>query len=258
MSFLSGKKAFFYDLDGTLAANNQPPSPLTVQAIRTARQQGHLVFLCTGRAPCHVYPSITEIGFDGIISGAGSYVVAGRQILYKQVLPPPLLKRIMQFYLDNGYACVLEGVQSLYAIHPDRPWLENWPVITHADAFTPGMGNYAGQEVLKFTAYRVSAQQNRELFSPDLDVIDHGPYLEIVPAGCCKSDGMRRVLEWAGLTRTDSVAFGDSRNDLDMLSYAGTGVAMGNAPDDVKQVADLVAPSFSQDGVAHEMQRWIS
>ena len=71
-----------------------------------------------------------------------------------------------------------------------------------------------------------------------------------MPAGCCKSDGMRRLLEAAGIEREDSVAFGDSGNDIDMLAWAGIGVAMGNAPEEVQAAADFVTGTLAESGVS--------
>jgi hydroxymethylpyrimidine pyrophosphatase-like HAD family hydrolase len=84
-----------------------------------------------------------------------------------------------------------------------------------------------------------------------MSVIDHERFIEALPAGCSKANGMQRVLDVLGIDKANSIAFGDSRNDLDMLLYAGVGVAMGNAPDVVIQAANYVTTSLSENGVAH-------
>lgn len=251
------KKAFFFDLDGTLATQDQPPSQADADAIKAIREQGHLAFLCTGRVPCHVYDSIKAIGFDGFIEGAGAFVSVGENVLYRRLIEPAFLQRIITHYLENGQTCVLEGEQSLYIINPKADWTKKWPIVEGANAFDPINGAYAGQEVYKFTAYGTILEETRKLLEPEMYIIDHMAYAEVLPCGCCKADGMRRVLEAVGLNRTDSVAFGDSRNDLDMLRYAGIGIAMGNAVEDVRLAADRITAPLCENGVSQALAEFI-
>ena len=247
-------KAYFFDLDGTLAAQDQPPSEEDADAIRTLRKKGNLAFLCTGRAPCHVYDSIRAIGFDGFVSAAGAYVTVGNKVIYRRIISSDLLRQIVENYIKNGQTCVLEGVQSLYLIHPKPDWYQQWPVITDAKDFEPSVGRFAGQGVCKFTAYGPINEKTRRLLSSEMDFIEHETYCEVVPSGCCKSDGMRRVLDVYHLERADCVAFGDSRNDLDMLRYAGIGVAMGGSPDVVLRAADRITAPLKEHGVSKALK----
>ena len=255
------RKAFFFDLDGTLAVHDQPPSADDAGAIRSLRRQGHLAFLCTGRAPTHIYDSIRAIGFDGIIAAAGCHILFDGRILYRRPLAPEFLEHIIAYYRKNGKLCVLEGEQSLYIVNPDNPHAglsSKWPSIDQTDAFCPKTGKYAGQAVFKFTAFGADADENRRLFSPDMDIIEHPTHIEVLPAGCCKSDGIKRVLEAAGMDRADSIAFGDSNNDIDMLRYAGIGVAMGGSPETVIEAADRITGPLSESGVAQEIKRYLA
>ncbi|WP_115850065.1 HAD family hydrolase [Thermasporomyces composti] len=101
-----------------------------------------------------------------------------------------------------------------------------------------------------------------------LDVIDrvglHGvsyyigytAWLDLAPEGVSKATGLAKVAERLGIRREDVLAIGDGSNDLEMLSWAGRGVAMGNAASEVKDVADDVTASVDDDGVALELSRW--
>ncbi len=242
------QRAIFLDLDGTIAQGNRPPSETVAGAIRRARAAGHRVLLCTGRAPSFIYSAVEAVGFDGIVAAAGGYIRLGGEVLYRRLLSPELLRRIIEIYLENGKAVFLEGEENMYSLNSPPSYKAGWPSVSSPDDFAPG-GRYAGQGVLKYTAYGEIGDERR-LLSPSLDFIDHGRYIEVVPAGVCKADGMRRVLETLGIPREDSVAVGDSRNDLDMLRYAGEGVAMGGSPPEVVQVADRVTGSLEQNGVA--------
>ncbi len=246
------QRAIFLDLDGTIAQGNRPPSETVTAAIRRARRDGHKVFLCTGRAPGYIYTAVETVGFDGVVAAAGGHIRLGGEILYRRPLPPSLLEKILRLYLGNGKTCFLEGEETMYAVNPTHP--SDWPAVTGIRDFEPGYGRFAGQAVMKFSIYHPLTAEEKRLFSPELAFIEQGSYTEVLPAGVCKSDGMRRVLERLGIPREDSIAIGDSRNDLDMLRYAGVGVAMGGSPEEVIRAADRVTGSLAENGVAAALE----
>ena len=81
-------------------------------------------------------------------------------------------------------------------------------------------------------------------------------WLDLAPEGVSKASGLAEVADRLGIDRADVLAIGDGRNDIEMLAWAGRGVAMGQAPDEVKAIADDVAPPVYDDGCAHEISRW--
>lgn len=81
-------------------------------------------------------------------------------------------------------------------------------------------------------------------------------WLDLAPVGITKESGLDYVAAQLGVDRADVLAIGDGRNDIEMLQWAGRGVAMGQAIDEVKAVADAVAPSVTDDGAAVEISRW--
>ena len=254
MSAVSRKAAFF-DLDGTLAVHNLPPAPEDTNAIRRFRAAGHLAFLCTGRASGYIYPSVLDIGFDGVVASAGAHVTLGGDILYRRTVAPEVLRRMIVDCRQNGCICVFEGEQGMYAINEEKyPQLPKSyaPVRTPEDFETV----YAGHVINKFTLYSPLTAAMQAWMSGYFSVIQHPHYIEVVPKGCSKSDGIRRVIEAVGIRREDVLAVGDSANDLDMLRYAGIGAAMGDASDEVKAAADWVTGTLAQHGAAQALVRF--
>ena len=245
-----GRIAAFFDLDGTLALGNRPPSPQDAEAIRAMRAAGHLAFLCTGRARGFLYPAVTDIGFDGIVAGAGAHITVGDKTLLRRSLGPETLRLIIAHFLHTGQTCVLEGERGMYLINDRANLPAEWPRVKDPADFE---GPLAGRPVTKITVYGVCSPETRQLLAPHLTIIAHADYMEATPLGCTKSAGMRLVLEAVGIPREDSVAFGDSNNDLDMLRYAGIGVAMGNADARLKSIADVVTDTNTNAGVAKAM-----
>ena len=247
----SPRYAAFFDLDGTLAVDNAPPSPADRDAIRAFRSRGNAVFLCTGRAPAHLYPAILDIGFDGIVAGAGAHITLGGQTIFRRFLSEQTIRQVADVSARTGYVCVLEGETGMFQVSLGDTRLP-WPKVESGEDF---LTRYPREVITKLTYFRPLDDVLGACLS-DLHVIRHPDYDEAVPAGCSKSDGMRRVLEALGIPRENSLAFGDSMNDLDMIAYAGMGVAMGNAADPVKAVADRVTLPLSENGVAAVLRDW--
>jgi hydroxymethylpyrimidine pyrophosphatase-like HAD family hydrolase len=82
-------------------------------------------------------------------------------------------------------------------------------------------------------------------------------WLDLAPEGVSKASGLAEVASLLGVAREHVLAIGDGRNDIEMLQWAGRGVAMGQAPDEVKLAADAVTDSVQDDGLAHELLRWV-
>jgi len=80
-------KSIFLDIDGTLVASKGTVPDSAIQAIRKARDNGHKVILCTGRAMSEIYPHILEIKFDGIVACGGNYVTTFDEVLYERSIP---------------------------------------------------------------------------------------------------------------------------------------------------------------------------
>ena len=89
-----------------------------------------------------------------------------------------------------------------------------------------------------------------KIFGNDFDVKPHRgiPSLDINPKGISKATGMEDILKYLGRSREDTIAFGDASNDLEMIEYAGLGIAMGNASEDVKKRADRICKAVDEDG----------
>jgi hydroxymethylpyrimidine pyrophosphatase-like HAD family hydrolase len=81
-------------------------------------------------------------------------------------------------------------------------------------------------------------------------------WLDLAPEGVSKASGLAEVADRLGIDRADVLAIGDGRNDIEMLEWAGRGVAMGQAPDEVKEIADDVTAHVNEDGAALELDRW--
>ena len=113
-------------------------------------------------------------------------------------------------------------------------------------------------EVFQLIAFFTRDQEERIMqFLPGCESTRWNPmFTDIVPAGGNKRVGMEKMLEHLGIAREETMAFGDGGNDIPMLAYAGIGVAMGNASEEVKKYADFVTRSVDEDGIVYALQHY--
>ncbi len=242
------KIAAFFDWDGTLSYDGRTVSPATAEAVRTLRGRGNPVFLCTGRSTGFIPEEAWAVGFDGLVAAAGATVRLGDKLLLRRFIPAAAVERAVAFFLEDGQICILEGEHGMYRVGGGEvARFASWPAIAAPGEFSR---RFPDEAVSKLTLHGRMSPAAEGFLSADYCLIRHATYTEAVPPGCSKSAGIRLILGELGLPPSACWAFGDSPNDMDMLQYAGIGVAMGNAPDEVKAAADLVSETAENDGVA--------
>lgn len=248
--------AAFFDLDGTLALHNEPPAPVDVEAMRAFRARGNYLFLCTGRSTGYLYPAILDIGFDGIIAGAGAYVTLGDRLLYRASVSEELLFPIQQAFEHTESTLIMETERCMVQLASP---IANRLIPAYPRIYTAAewREQYPDEVTTKLTVYGDIPSAILPYIQEHLAIIQHPDYAEIVPKGCSKSSGIQKILKELDLPREQSMAFGDSMNDYDMLQYVGIGVAMGNAEDAVKAIADRVTAPYTHGGVAQVLKEFL-
>jgi Cof subfamily protein (haloacid dehalogenase superfamily) len=267
------RQAVFLDIDGTYVNDRGLVPPSAREAVVRARANGHLVFLATGRSTAMIPPEVTEAGFDGLVAAAGGYVELRGEVLHHRFVPVEDLRRVVAFFDAHDVAFLLESNSGLYGSHDAKPRLRRRLFGDIADVRTlveaeHGLHTFVDRLVvdedllrpdinrLSFFDSPVPFETIREEFTGRFDVIPssvarfgtHAGEMSI--PGVNKALGIDIVLSRLGLPRTDTIAFGDSHNDLEMLQFVHTGVAMGGAHEAVLAVADAVTGSPDDDGVA--------
>lgn len=253
------KKIAFFDIDGTLTSEIDGSIPSSAAwAIRKAREQGNLMFLNTGRCFQNVEKRFRDIGFDGYVCGCGTNIYCdGLDVLYV-----PQTHEIIMQILKQARAT---GVDILFESRKEvcfdrtRP-LTHPGAIRQYEAFVAR--NYDMPEDLenpnffcdKFVIwYEVPEQLAafRSVSDNYFACIDRGgTFREFVPYGYSKATGIQFVLDYYSLDKSAAYAFGDSNNDLPMLSYLEHSIAMGNAsPSSLFEQVSYVTAKASEDGI---------
>lgn len=263
-------KALFFDVDGTLVNFQGKMLESARTALKRAQKNGHQIVLCSGRSKIQIYPWLLEFGFDGIVAATGAYVECQGKVLFRHYMTGKELRTVTAL-LDEADACYSaqsENRMITSAKHRDRQMArfknlgdeemidQIWRHIEITDDLVP----YEDIEKLVYYESKMPVQAIRERLSGICDVTessfeeavyDSG---EITCSGINKAYGMQKYIEYTGIARENTIAFGDGPNDFDMIEYAATGVAMGNAVEALKSRADLVTKKIDEDGVAYALE----
>jgi hypothetical protein len=253
------------DLDGTIVRSDGTISARTKAALGTARDAGALVVIVTGRPPRWLDGIAEAIGQAGLAicaNGGIVYDLAARQVIGSR----PLDNRVARGLIDQLRAAVpdihfaIERVDGLFAHEPD--YHPRWE--PEASTVIGDLDPVLDEPVSKLLARR-EGMNSDELLAIARTVVGESTaglthssidgMVEISAVGVSKATTLAGLLSERGLLASDVVAFGDMPNDVELLSWAGHGVAVANAHAEVLAVADEVAASNDDDGVAQVLER---
>ncbi len=268
---MSEHKIIFIDVDGTLLdyENKLPASART--AIQQARNNGHRVYICTGRSEAEVYPEIWEIGLDGMIGGNGAYVKDGDQVILHQMYTPEQCRHVVDWCHSRGLEFYLECNSGLYASEhfeeKGNPTIKEYVQRKGKDASTatirtifPDMiyvGNLYRDDVNKISFILNSYQDHLDSIKefPDLKPGTWGGAGEIALFGDLgvknidKGNAIDVLLKHLGASIEDTFAFGDAKVDIPMLEKCAVGIAVGSGGEEIKAMADYVTDAVDDDGI---------
>lgn len=258
------RKIIFFDIDGTLVDTEDHSIPQSaVEAIRLARQRGHLAYINSGRPYMGIDPRVKAIGFDGYSCGCGLYIRVGDRVLQHRKLDKAAQLAVVDMVRRYDLQVMYEGTEHAY-FDETRPVA---PHLTAEKAYYSSMGldtdgapDAPEAEFDKFVVWTHEGADEagfRREVSQWFQVIDReGTMLEMVPHGCSKGAAMERLMVCHGLTRKDCIAIGDGVNDLPMLEAAGLSIAMGNSDPRILDRVDYVTDDLRKDGICKAMKKF--
>lgn len=240
----------FSDLDETLLGPDHQVGNRSRRAVQRLLQLGVEFVVCTGRAPEATRPIVESLGGRYMICTNGSSVYDGRTLLAQETLPAPVVADMTAFF--HGHGC------PVYLMTP-RGYLVTrvTPLVEEANRVRGVAPRLAGPDEWHVPAHKVmpwgAAQFHDEAVSrwgERAQIVYHPDYLEITPPGVTKAWGARRLADRLGFRPDQAAAIGDARNDIELVAWAGVGVAMEDGDPALRAVADAIAPPHTQDGAA--------
>lgn len=259
----------FFDIDGTLAWQDPKlvqelpegerdlspyPNETVAQAIRSFVANGNKAFICTGRTLSCIHPKLLELPWAGVVCLAGGYAELEGRIVRNAAINPGLLQRLAPYLEQSGEVIRFEGIDRVVRMSADAPETYGY-ARTVGDAVTQ-LEHYNAYKILMSTPLANRIAQDEEL----------GPLLclnelelevtEISPRECTKRAGIKAVLDALGPDHGTVYGIGDASNDIALMEAVDVGIAMGNAPDFLKEKADYVTDDFDHDGVVTALEHF--
>ncbi|MFC4322575.1 Cof-type HAD-IIB family hydrolase [Litchfieldia salsa] len=274
------KKIIFMDIDGTLVNDNGIIPESAKLAVREARKNGHLVFICTGRSKAELFSDILEVGFDGIIGAAGGYVEVGSEVIFHEVVKKEAVQQVVSYFDQHKIDFYLESNGGLFASknckkHIGRiidKWLTEKPEAKEEveKGIKPFLdtiiedGDLIRDDINKisFLGSDVPIETIRAEFESAFTVIPSTVPIfgensgELSLPGIHKATAIEKVLEYLKIDRADTFGYGDGLNDLEMLKFVQHGIAMGNAKEAVKKAADDITDTHDDDGIYNSFKKY--
>ncbi|MDT3767189.1 HAD family hydrolase [Gleimia hominis] len=260
------------DVDGTIIDHNQRVPASAAKAIKQAVANGHTLVMCTGRSHPEIYPKLWDLGFRGLIGANGAFVEYENEVVDTHLIPHPEIQRITKI-LEAAKAHWVW--QSHDQIVPSRSYYEAFQAATQEGQQTEGLsGDWSEyvQQIEPYVTWDLPKDSSKCTFTIPTDspltfeqVASQigGDYLlipgsvsvggittELTAQHVTKGKGLRKLAQHLGINMADTIGIGDSANDIPMLETSGLGIAMGNGIDEVKKVANWVAPPLDDNGLA--------
>jgi len=254
-------KAIFFDIDGTLLSHRTKQVPLsTKKALKLLKEKGIYTFIATGRHISEMRDlPIDDLEFEGYITLNGQYCYNEKGVIYDLPIHKQDIQNIIKEIDLNPFPCIFVEEELMYINY------HNDAVETVQDAISTPLPEindlhrgftYPIYQVIPYDIDEKQKGKILQLMPHCKKTRWHPLAIDMIPANGGKQNGIAKVLEYYHIHQSETMAFGDGLNDIDMFEYVNIAVAMGNASDEVKEIADYVTDDIDDDGIEHALKHF--
>lgn len=256
-------RIIFFDIDGTIMDEWGYIPPSAVRAIHAAQAKGIKCIVNTGRPYVHIEPAIVDIGFDGYICSCGQLLMLEGRQCFRASPDKKVCAEIVRLAGDCRLDAYYEAEESMrqQLLHEPNPGMKLYldRMIERGFDVTrdPREEGYFFDKFCIWVHEDSDVERFAEFAGDFYTLIDRGGGMyECILKGYSKQTGIQAVCRRLGVRAEDCYAVGDSANDLPMLLGVGHGIAMGNAPENVKARVEYVTDTLARDGLAAALEHF--
>lgn len=261
-------KLIFVDVDDTLYSKRTRKVPDSARtALKKAQQNGHKVLINTGRPMAYFEKEILDLDFDGYLCSNGQYIMIDNQLVYHRTFPKDTLEAVMNACEKYHIFGTLEGDQCSYFRNHDIDFHPHYGFMIQAFDLEPEMPHEfswdnAGscEKIIVFGGEGSDVPGFLKELDRFRDVLDYitidDTQFEILVKGHNKATGLEEAVKYYQTSLENCYAFGDSNNDTEMIQTAGHGIAMGNACEELKEIADYITTDIDEGGISHGLNHF--
>jgi hypothetical protein len=270
------RKLVFFDVDGTLVTRNNHVPNSTINAIEKLKENGVVPVIATGRSPVLIREITEKVRVDSYIAMNGQYIVHEGEVIYDNPISEHLVDAVIEMATERRDGILLSSadelitdsvislssrgswlsfLKGLVGLIPERVQLS---LLKRLMNKTPKKEDYTGKDIfmMNVNAGREEQRLYEAVFSEHLAFTRASEMMmDVINKGTSKATGAEQMMSLLGVSHKDTYAFGDGLNDLEIIQFVGTGVAMANGFDELKAVADIVTASVFDDGISKGLQK---
>lgn len=253
------KKIVFFDIDGTLIdciKGQRDLTDYTKKALRKLKEDGHYIFIASGRPYCYLMEELFDFEFDGYILSDGAYVLFHDKEISYHPISKDELKPMINHALSKDMIIVGYNRKNAYFFNDDGHLLEYCKTFKYNDRCSAKVKCIEEilDDITKLHIQAINKEDYQDMYV-DKNLFytgddDHAFLREVYSKKYSKATALNEILEYTGLNLEDTYFFGDGNNDIEMMDAVGCAIAMDNAKDEVKKHADYICKSIYEDGVA--------
>ena len=251
-------KAVFFDVDGTLLPTDRNAVPgSTRRALNELQLKGVKTVVATGRDILEFSKlPVDTIPFDGYLTLNGQLLLDSEKHVYAGTpIDKGEVDILSRIFRAKKIPFVMIGENERYINYVDDTVVRTQE---ETNGTVPEVGQYHGEKIYQVLAF--VGEKEKKMLDRFLDECSITSWnetgIDIIPKGGGKSAGIHQYLDRQGILQEETMAFGDGENDIEMLKFAGIGVAMGNASDKVKAAADYVTDTVDNGGIEKALQHF--
>ncbi|WP_203246409.1 Cof-type HAD-IIB family hydrolase [Sporosarcina beigongshangi] len=255
------------DLDGTLLTDELIITPRTIQAIQKAVELGTVVTIATGR----MYPSAKQfaqqLGINvPVITYQGAIIkeIASNEVLYERLIPADIAQQLVDIANEKDLHLQVYQDDILYGASESDKLIAYSKKSKVPYKVEPDLGKLANRGFTKALFIEASddldhlQDELRELFGERAHISKSAVnYLEVTHPEANKGSALLHLASKLGIDRSETIGIGDNHNDIELIQTAGLGVAMGNAVQAVKDIADYTSLTNNEEGVCHAIEKFV-
>lgn len=251
-------KIIFFDIDGTLLElGAKEMHTKLIQALNQLQEKGIKLFLATGRPP-FVIPKFKDVHFDGALAFNGAYCYNNHELIYKNPLDSKDIDTFINNAKEIGNAVNVAGIHKMGCNFEDEVLEEYFEIASQHIHVLDEFDTFKNEEIYQMMVAATPNQEKQLLKNTTTLKVARwwDKAVDIIPSNGGKDKGIQAILDYYHLKVEEAMAFGDGGNDISMLKTVGCGVAMGNATNDVKEIADYITDSVENDGIISALEHF--
>lgn len=246
-------KIIFFDIDGTMIdMEKKQITDTMLDTLLQLQKNGIIICIATGRTPMTV-PHFPGVEFDAFLTFNGSYCYNAREAIYANPIPNRDVRKIIDNAAAIGRPVSIATKDRLAANGRDRDLVDYYAIARIGVEVADDFESVANENVYQIMLG--CSMDERPLILKDVPHAKIAAWwdraVDVIPADGGKGVGVVKILEYYGIGRSEAMAFGDGNNDIEMLQAVGHGVAMLNASDDLKAIADDICGDVAEEGIYH-------